>query len=205
MTPCTKRFVHDWVTCPLSHPGEKAKRRDPRKNVYTGIACPAMKKVSYTQRMRTYSGLPTSLGLSHSIVYSLTSQIDLPSILKQCHSASISQLQISTGSSTDLCAHRLGCANGQSGAHMLTTSLSTGYTLQGTVDPPHLSHECAHETLPFTNHPSRLDSNPTMYSSEMRIQCVGVCPDPESQFCGVIVPYSKQRSGEGTASHLAHI
>lgn len=45
VTPCTKRFVHDWVTCPLSHPGEKAKRRDPRKSGYTGIACPAMKKV----------------------------------------------------------------------------------------------------------------------------------------------------------------
>ena len=46
VTPCTKRFVHDWVTCPLSHPGEKAKRRDPRKNAYTGIACPPMTKVS---------------------------------------------------------------------------------------------------------------------------------------------------------------
>jgi hypothetical protein len=43
--PCAKRFVHDWVTCPFSHPGEKAKRRDPRYFVYTGIACPSMKKV----------------------------------------------------------------------------------------------------------------------------------------------------------------
>ncbi len=36
--------MHDWVTCPFSHPGEKAKRRDPRYFVYTGIACPSMKK-----------------------------------------------------------------------------------------------------------------------------------------------------------------
>ena len=55
VTPCTKRFVHDWVTCPLSHPGEKAKRRDPRKSGYTGIACPAMKKVR-----RLYTQLPSS-------------------------------------------------------------------------------------------------------------------------------------------------
>ena len=46
--PCAKRFVHDWVTCPFSHPGEKAKRRDPRYFVYTGIACPSMKKVRAT-------------------------------------------------------------------------------------------------------------------------------------------------------------
>lgn len=46
--PCAKRYVHDWVTCPFSHPGEKAKRRDPRYFVYTGIACPSMKKVGTT-------------------------------------------------------------------------------------------------------------------------------------------------------------
>jgi hypothetical protein len=48
--PCAKRFVHDWVTCPFSHPGEKAKRRDPRYFVYTGIACPSMKKAGACPR-----------------------------------------------------------------------------------------------------------------------------------------------------------
>ena len=43
--PCSKRFCHDWTVCPYSHPGEKAKRRDPRLFSYTGIACPDMKKV----------------------------------------------------------------------------------------------------------------------------------------------------------------
>lgn len=43
--PCSKRFVHDWTVCPFAHPGEKAKRRDPRVFSYTGVACPEMKKV----------------------------------------------------------------------------------------------------------------------------------------------------------------
>ena len=43
--PCSKRFCHDWTVCPYAHPGEKAKRRDPRLFSYTGIACPDMKKV----------------------------------------------------------------------------------------------------------------------------------------------------------------
>lgn len=43
--PCSKRFCHDWVTCPFAHPAEKAKRRDPRAYTYTGVACPDQKKV----------------------------------------------------------------------------------------------------------------------------------------------------------------
>lgn len=39
-------LVADWTTCPFAHPGEKAKRRDPRVHTYTGVACPDMKKVS---------------------------------------------------------------------------------------------------------------------------------------------------------------
>ncbi|KAK2080205.1 hypothetical protein QBZ16_000058 [Prototheca wickerhamii] len=42
--PCSKRYVHDWTTCPFAHPQEKARRRDPRIYNYTGIACPNMKK-----------------------------------------------------------------------------------------------------------------------------------------------------------------
>ncbi|KAK9835369.1 hypothetical protein WJX81_005250 [Elliptochloris bilobata] len=42
--PCSKRFCHDWTVCPFAHPGEKARRRDPRLFTYTGIACPDMKK-----------------------------------------------------------------------------------------------------------------------------------------------------------------
>lgn len=42
--PCSKRYCHDWTSCPFSHPGEKARRRDPRTQPHTGIACPDMKK-----------------------------------------------------------------------------------------------------------------------------------------------------------------
>lgn len=42
--PCSKRYTHDWTTCPFTHPGEKAQRRDPRQFSYTGIACPELKK-----------------------------------------------------------------------------------------------------------------------------------------------------------------
>eukprot|EP00208_Stichococcus_sp_RCC1054_P005147 CAMPEP_0206137268 /NCGR_PEP_ID=MMETSP1473-20131121/2422_1 /ASSEMBLY_ACC=CAM_ASM_001109 /TAXON_ID=1461547 /ORGANISM="Stichococcus sp, Strain RCC1054" /LENGTH=704 /DNA_ID=CAMNT_0053530267 /DNA_START=127 /DNA_END=2241 /DNA_ORIENTATION=- len=42
--PCSKRYCHDWTVCPFAHPGEKARRRDPRVTSYTGIACPDMKK-----------------------------------------------------------------------------------------------------------------------------------------------------------------
>lgn len=48
--PCSKRFVHDWVTCPFAHPGEKAKRRDPRLFNYSGIACLETKKGSQCPR-----------------------------------------------------------------------------------------------------------------------------------------------------------
>ena len=39
-----RSFCHDWTVCPFAHPGEKARRRDPRLYAYTGIACPDMKK-----------------------------------------------------------------------------------------------------------------------------------------------------------------
>ena len=37
---------HDWTECPFAHPGEKAKRRDPRKHLYASAACPDFRKVS---------------------------------------------------------------------------------------------------------------------------------------------------------------
>ena len=68
VAPCSKKFCHDWVraaqllpaccspgwlthlsvlqtVCPFAHPGEKARRRNPRTHDYTGVACPDMKKV----------------------------------------------------------------------------------------------------------------------------------------------------------------
>ncbi|ESQ44575.1 hypothetical protein EUTSA_v10003231mg [Eutrema salsugineum] len=37
---CTRSRSHDWTDCPFSHPGEKARRRDPRRYHYTGEVCP---------------------------------------------------------------------------------------------------------------------------------------------------------------------
>lgn len=36
---CTRSRSHDWTDCPFAHPGEKARRRDPRKFHYSGIVC----------------------------------------------------------------------------------------------------------------------------------------------------------------------
>lgn len=41
---CTRGRSHDWTECPFAHPGEKARRRDPRKFHYSGTACPEFRK-----------------------------------------------------------------------------------------------------------------------------------------------------------------
>ncbi|KAF4368604.1 hypothetical protein CsatB_008187 [Cannabis sativa] len=41
---CGRARSHDWTECPFAHPGEKARRRDPRKHHYSGIACPEFRK-----------------------------------------------------------------------------------------------------------------------------------------------------------------
>ncbi|CAK7335880.1 unnamed protein product [Dovyalis caffra] len=40
---CNRTRSHDWTECPYAHRGEKATRRDPRKVLYTAIACPAFR------------------------------------------------------------------------------------------------------------------------------------------------------------------
>lgn len=42
---CPRARPHDWTQCPFAHPGEKAKRRDPRKYRYSGTACPEFRRV----------------------------------------------------------------------------------------------------------------------------------------------------------------
>ncbi|XP_010047645.2 zinc finger CCCH domain-containing protein 20 [Eucalyptus grandis] len=37
---CARGKSHDWTECPYAHPGEKARRRDPRRHGYSGAACP---------------------------------------------------------------------------------------------------------------------------------------------------------------------
>jgi len=41
---CPRARSHDWTECPFAHPGEKARRRDPRKYHYSGTACPDFRK-----------------------------------------------------------------------------------------------------------------------------------------------------------------
>ncbi|KAF9588191.1 hypothetical protein IFM89_008205 [Coptis chinensis] len=36
---CMRSRSHDWTDCPFAHPGEKARRRDPRRFHYSGNAC----------------------------------------------------------------------------------------------------------------------------------------------------------------------
>ncbi|KAI8464311.1 MAG: hypothetical protein J3K34DRAFT_461990 [Monoraphidium minutum] len=42
--PCARRTSHDWTTCPFAHPGEKARRRDPRLFSYLAVPCPDVKQ-----------------------------------------------------------------------------------------------------------------------------------------------------------------
>ncbi|KAE8722006.1 Zinc finger CCCH domain-containing protein 20 [Hibiscus syriacus] len=41
---CSRGRAHDWTECPYAHPGEKARRRDPRRYNYSGTVCPGFRK-----------------------------------------------------------------------------------------------------------------------------------------------------------------
>ncbi|XP_057799771.1 zinc finger CCCH domain-containing protein 20-like [Salvia miltiorrhiza] len=41
---CGRARSHDWTECPFAHPGEKARRRDPRRHHYSGSACPDFRR-----------------------------------------------------------------------------------------------------------------------------------------------------------------
>ncbi|KAL6842293.1 hypothetical protein ACP4OV_027941 [Aristida adscensionis] len=41
---CARGRSHDWTDCPFAHPGEKARRRDPRRHHYSGAACPDFRR-----------------------------------------------------------------------------------------------------------------------------------------------------------------
>ncbi|KAI3792748.1 hypothetical protein L2E82_06636 [Cichorium intybus] len=43
---CARGRSHDWTDCPYTHPGEKARRRDPRKFQYSGNPCSEFRKGS---------------------------------------------------------------------------------------------------------------------------------------------------------------
>ncbi|XP_071738502.1 zinc finger CCCH domain-containing protein 29-like [Rutidosis leptorrhynchoides] len=43
---CSRAYSHDWTECPFVHPGENARRRDPRKHQYTCVPCPEFRKGS---------------------------------------------------------------------------------------------------------------------------------------------------------------
>ncbi|RWW25037.1 hypothetical protein GW17_00010637 [Ensete ventricosum] len=41
---CPRGRSHDWTECPYAHPGEKARRRDPRRFHYSGTPCPDFRR-----------------------------------------------------------------------------------------------------------------------------------------------------------------
>ncbi|KAL3647112.1 hypothetical protein CASFOL_008080 [Castilleja foliolosa] len=41
---CNRSRSHDWTDCPFAHPGEKARRRDPRRFHYSGTVCSDYRK-----------------------------------------------------------------------------------------------------------------------------------------------------------------
>ncbi|KAG6629934.1 zinc finger CCCH domain-containing protein 56-like [Carya illinoinensis] len=42
--PCSRAYSHDWTECPFVHPGENARRRDPKKYHYSCVPCPEFRK-----------------------------------------------------------------------------------------------------------------------------------------------------------------
>ncbi|KAH7444537.1 hypothetical protein KP509_02G081600 [Ceratopteris richardii] len=44
--PCSRAYSHDWTECPFAHPGENARRRDPRRYHYSCVPCPDFRKGS---------------------------------------------------------------------------------------------------------------------------------------------------------------
>ncbi|XP_066360545.1 zinc finger CCCH domain-containing protein 33-like [Miscanthus floridulus] len=42
--PCSRAYSHDWTECPFVHPGENARRRDPRRYSYSCVPCPEFRK-----------------------------------------------------------------------------------------------------------------------------------------------------------------
>ncbi|GAB2299493.1 hypothetical protein Dimus_033560 [Dionaea muscipula] len=42
--PCSRAYTHDWTECPFAHPGENARRRDPRKYQYSCVPCPEFRR-----------------------------------------------------------------------------------------------------------------------------------------------------------------
>lgn len=50
MKRCPRARPHDWTQCPFAHPGEKARRRDPRRYKYSGTACPEFRKSGCCRR-----------------------------------------------------------------------------------------------------------------------------------------------------------
>ncbi|KAK9063365.1 hypothetical protein SSX86_017235 [Deinandra increscens subsp. villosa] len=44
--PCSRAYTHDWTECPFVHPGENARRRDPKKYNYSCVPCPEFRKGS---------------------------------------------------------------------------------------------------------------------------------------------------------------
>ncbi|KAL5227834.1 hypothetical protein ABZP36_016099 [Zizania latifolia] len=41
---CPRSRAHEWTLCPYAHPGESARRRDPRRVTYTGEPCPDFRR-----------------------------------------------------------------------------------------------------------------------------------------------------------------
>ncbi|KAL5972531.1 hypothetical protein ACLOJK_039335 [Asimina triloba] len=47
---CARSRSHDWTECPFAHPGEKARRRDPRKFHYSAEICPEFRRSGSCRR-----------------------------------------------------------------------------------------------------------------------------------------------------------
>ncbi|XP_003575849.1 zinc finger CCCH domain-containing protein 33 [Brachypodium distachyon] len=46
VNPCSRAYTHDWTECPFAHPGENARRRDPRRYAYSCVPCPEFRSAA---------------------------------------------------------------------------------------------------------------------------------------------------------------
>ncbi|XP_047941859.1 LOW QUALITY PROTEIN: zinc finger CCCH domain-containing protein 29-like [Salvia hispanica] len=85
--PCSRAYSHDWTECPFVHPGENARRRDPRTYHYTCVPATRMADLTPTNLDDIFGSLDPSMlsqlqGLSPKINNTTSSQMQSPTGLQ---------------------------------------------------------------------------------------------------------------------------
>ena len=122
-------YPHDFTACPWLHPGERARRRDPRLFKYSSTLCPDVKKVTQAHTSDAATVALCGLLLLHASSTTTNTQHNgVPAL--------------TVGFDMSLLSCRTRCAAVAATAPTATTSLSTSCTQTGAVGG--LNHQSAH-------------------------------------------------------------